>query len=140
MVAREAPRISPKRIGLTLNVSQSVFFQRVLFEKKGLLLSDVSRHEEWRDVHHLERCHSWLGVPLVSAGHVLGILSLGSNAPCTFTTEHFRLAKSLAVPAAVAIQNARAHERAEIYAAELEVRLQELREAQNALQQASRKR
>ena len=57
---------------------------------------------------------------------------------CKFSAEHLRLAKSLAIPATVAIQNARTHERAEIYAAELELRLDELREAQNALQQASK--
>jgi hypothetical protein len=54
------------------------------------------------------------------------------------TNEHLRLAKSLAVLASVAIQNARIHERAEIYAAELELRLEELRTAQQALQHASR--
>ncbi len=42
------------------------------------------------------------------------------------------------MPAAVAIQNARVHERAEIYAAELEVRLKELHETQTALQYAQR--
>ena len=136
MIAREAPHNVPKRIGLTLNAAESVFLQRVLFEKKALLLSDVAKHEEWRDIHPLEHPHSWLGVPLVAASHVLGILSLGSNAPNIFTTEHFRLAKSLAVPAAVAIQNARIHERAAIYATELESRLVELRETRKALQGA----
>jgi len=139
MVAREAPRVIPKRIGLTLNASQNIFLQRILFEKKALLVSDVARQEEWRDVQPLDHCHSWLGVPLLAAGRVLGILSLGTNPPCTFTTEHLRLAKSLAVPAAVAIQNARIHERAEIYAAELELRLRQLREAENALQHAGAK-
>jgi hypothetical protein len=55
-----------------------------------------------------------------------------------FTNEHLRLAKSLAVPASVAIQNARIHELAEIYAAELELRLEELITAQQASQHASR--
>jgi GAF domain-containing protein len=77
-------------------------------------------------------------VPLVAGGLIVGILSLGANEPGTFTNEHLRLAKSLAVPASVAIQNARIHERAEIYAAELELRLEELRTGQQALQQASR--
>jgi PAS domain S-box-containing protein len=130
MVAREAPRIIPKRIGLTLNASENTFLQLVLFEKRAMLLSDVSRESEWRDVQPLDHLQSWLGIPLLAGGCVLGILSLGANSSCVFTTEHLRLAKSLAVPAAVAIQNARTHERAEIYAAELELRLQELRATQ----------
>jgi PAS domain S-box-containing protein len=138
MVAREVPRVAPKRIGLTLKPSDNVFLQRVLFEKKGILLQDVAKQFEWRDVQPLDHLQSWLGIPLVAAGRVLGILSLGTNAPGSFTTEHLRLAKSLAIPAAVAIQNARTHERAEIYASELELRLQELDEAQKVLKDVAR--
>ena len=140
MVAREAPRNLPKRIGYTLKASENIFLERVLFEKRATLLSDAGKQPEWRHSPPLDQLQSWLGIPLVAAGRVLGILSLGSNAPSVFTTEHLRLAKSLAVPAAVAIQNARVHERAEIYASELEARLQELRETQRALEHLERTR
>lgn len=134
MVAREAPRNLAQRIGLTFRPSESAFLQHVLFDKRALLLSDVTAESEWRDAPPLDGIQSWLGIPLVAANRILGILSLGSTSPHVFKTEHLRLAKSLAVPAAVAIQNARIHERAEIYATELEVRLQELRETQKALE------
>lgn len=125
MIAREAPRNVLKRIGLILNAAESIFLQRILFEKQSILLTDVAKHSEWREIQPLDGAHTWLGVPLIAGGHVLGILSLGAKAPSVFSPEHLRLAKSLAVPAAVAIQNARTHERAEIYAAELELRLKE---------------
>ena len=139
MVAREAPRVLPKRIGLTLNPSENIFLQRVLFDKKAQHLSDTTKETEWRGAPPLDKIQSWLAVPLVAAGRVLGILSLGSHTTHLLTIEHLRLAKSLAVPAAVAIQNARTHERAEIYASELELRLEQLRTAQNALQHATEK-
>jgi len=139
MIAREAPRISTKRIGLTFAASENKLLERVLFEKRAMSLSNVATESQWTDMQPLEHLQSWLGIPLVAAGQVLGILSLGSRAPHTFTAEHLRLAKSLAIPAAVAIQNARTHERAEIYAAELEARLQELRETQKALEHVERK-
>jgi PAS domain S-box-containing protein len=123
MVAREAPHRAPKRIGLTLKASENVFLERVLFEKRAMLLADVATEAEWSAAPPLDHLQSWMGISLVAAGRVLGILSLGSNSPSTFTAEHLRLAKSLAIPAAVAIQNARTHERAELYAAELQVRL-----------------
>ena len=104
-----------------------------------MILRDVTQEKEWRDVPPLDRIKSWLGVPLIAAGSVLGILSLGAHVPDVFASEHLRLAKSLALAAAVAINNARVHERAEIYAAELELNLRELREAQKALQQAEQK-
>jgi PAS domain S-box-containing protein len=139
MVAREAPRVVPKRIGLTFKASDNVFLERVLFEQRSILVPDVERETEWRDVRPLDRIESWLGVPLVAAGTVLGILSLGAHSPNVFAPEHLRLAKSLAVAAAVAIKNARVHERAEIYAAELEINLRELRETQKALEHAEHK-
>ena len=133
MVAREAPRIA-KRIGLTFKATESIFLQRILFEKRAILLPDIANDSEWQDIQPLDHLQSWLGLPLVAGGRVLGVLSLGSHVPSALTTEHLRLAKSLAVPAAVAIQNARVHERAAIYAAELEARLRELRETQKALE------
>jgi GAF domain-containing protein len=136
MVAREAPRAVPKRIGLTFQASESVFLERVLFEQRAILLPNVTQEIEWRGIQPLNRIGSWLGVPLIAAGNVLGILSLGAYAPDVFAPEHLRLAKSLAVAAAVAIKNARVHERAEIYAAELEVNLRALRDAQKALEHA----
>jgi PAS domain S-box-containing protein len=139
MVAHEVSRIVPKRIGLTFTASEHVLLQRVLFEKKPILLPDVATESDWRNAQPLDHLQSWLGVPLVVAGRALGILSLGADSSCVFTNEHLRLAKSLAIPAAVAIQNARVHERAEIYATELEARLQELRETQKALDDAGGK-
>jgi PAS domain S-box-containing protein len=139
MVAREAPRNIPKRIGLTFRSSCSIFVQRILYEKQAMLLNDTAKHPEWQDIQPFERVQSWLGIPLIAGGQVLGILSLGAHTAGKFSTEHLRLAKSLAIPATVAIQNSRTHERAEIYAAELELRLQELREARHALQHVSRK-
>ena len=139
MVAREAPRVAPRRIGLSFNASEIVFLEKILFEQKAVILRDVTQEKEWRDVPPLDRIKSWLGVPLIAAGRVLGILSMGAHDPDVFAPEHLRLAKSLALAAAVAINNARVHERAEIYAAELELNLRELRETQKALQQAEQK-
>jgi PAS domain S-box-containing protein len=139
MVAREAPRLLAKQEGLTLNASESISLQRILFEHKPVLVTDTAEEPEWTNVRPLDRVRSWLGIPLIAAGRVLGILSLGTSAPGAFTAEHLRLGKSLAIPAAVAIQNARVHERAAIYAAELEVRLQQLHATQKALEDAESK-
>jgi GAF domain-containing protein len=100
-------------------------------------MQDVSKDKDLKKVKPLSQIRSWIGVPLVAASRVLGILSLGKTSADSYTSEHLRLAKSLAIPAAVAIKNARTHERAEIYASELELRLEQLRTAQNALQQAT---
>jgi sigma-B regulation protein RsbU (phosphoserine phosphatase) len=125
MVAREAPLAAPGRAGETIPLSSCPFFEQILFERKAVLIPDLSKELDLRKVRPLCQLRSWLGVPLVAGGRVLGILSLGKNSPSIYSPEHLRLAKSLAIPAAVAIQNARTHERAEIYAAELELRLRQ---------------
>jgi len=139
MVAREAPSSVRRNVGVTVNTAENPLLQRILFEHKALLLPDTGSEAVWRNTAPFEEVQSWLGIPLIAAGRVLGVLSLGTNKCCVFTTEHLRLAKSLAIPAAVAIQNARTHERAEIYASELELRLQELHEAQKTMIQEGRK-
>jgi PAS domain S-box-containing protein len=71
---------------------------------------------------------------------VIGCLAVAHTLPGQFLPEHVRITESLAISAAVAIQNARLYERAEIYAAELERRLSDLRSAEQALAQSEEER
>jgi PAS domain S-box-containing protein len=86
-----------------------------------------------------ENIMSWLGIPLVVERRVIGLLCLGNSQSNAFTDEHIRMAESIAVPAAIAIQNARLFERGEIYAAELEQRVKDLRETKEALRLSEEK-
>jgi PAS domain S-box-containing protein len=138
LVARTAPRNSHQCVGLTLSAEGHPFLQKILFEQKEVLLSDTSSDPEWRCGKPFGEARSWLGVPLIASRRVFGMLSLGTHAAEVFTPEHLRLAKLLSIPAAVAIHNARMYERAEIYAAELEARLRELRETRLALKHSDR--
>jgi PAS domain S-box-containing protein len=124
----------------TLDARNNRLLMQVLTTKSSLLIPDTANEPEWTNFKGRAHMRSWLCVPLVASQQVLGLLSLGDTRPCFFTTEHLRLAKSLAIPAAVAIQNARLYERAEIYGAELEQRLGDLEQTEHALQQAERSR
>ena len=133
LVAREAP-VDPGRTFLTLDARENPFLQKVLIEHKSIVIPDTQDEQEWRDTKVFVGIRSWIAVPLTASGNVLGLLSIGTKDPNTFTLEHLRMAKSLAIPAAVAIQNARLYERAEIYASELVLRLEELKQTQKALE------
>ena len=89
----------------------------------------------WASFKGFSHLRSWLCVPLVASQQVLGLLSLGDTHVQAFTQEHLRLAKSLAIAAAVAIQNARLYEQAEIVRAELEQRLADLEQAEKVLRE-----
>ena len=137
-VAREAPRTQPRNAICVLSAANNYILQRILFEQKPVVLSDTGKEPEWRDSPPFDRIRCWLGIPLIAACRVIGVLSLSNRTPNSFTDEHLRLAKNLAISAAVAIENARTHERAAIYASELEIRLQDLHEAQEALAKANK--
>ena len=135
----EATRRFPK-CPETIEARDSHFLMRVLATKNSVLISDTNEEPEWSGFKGHAHMRSWLCVPLVASQQVLGLLSLGDTRAHFFTHEHLRLAKSLAIPAAVAIQNARLYERAEIYGTELEQRLADLNETEQALQQAEKSR
>ncbi len=121
-----------------LSALENPFLRPILFDHTPVLVSDCTAEAGWKDCPPFDGIRSWMGIPLTAGGTVIGILSLCAHQPSAFTTEHLRLATNLAISAAVAIQNARVHERAAIYAAELEARIQELHQTQAVLRHVRR--
>jgi PAS domain S-box-containing protein len=117
----------------TLDTSDYPILQKALGGPVGTLVPDTRDLSEWRPINQGVAVRSWLGVALLSSNQVLGVLSLSHTSPGRFSREHLRIAASLSIPAAVAIQNARLYERAEIYGNELERRLSDLHRAEQAL-------
>lgn len=135
-VARQAPLPAPESAVMTVGPGESTFLQKVLVEHKSILLPDTSEESGWVGCKPMAGSRCWLAVPLLASGRILGILSAGTAVPRALTHEHLRLAQSLAIPAAVAIENARLFERAEIYAAELQQRIDESKEMPKPLEQS----
>jgi GAF domain-containing protein len=121
---------------MTWNAIEHAPLMQVLATRNILLVRNTTEQEGWKQFKGHAHFRSWICVPLIASQDVLGLLCLGDSRAYVFTQEHLRLAKSLAIPAAVAIQNARLYERAEIYGAELERRLVDLEQTQQALQKA----
>jgi PAS domain S-box-containing protein len=119
----------------TLDAEESEFLMHVLAGRNSLLIPNTAEETRWGAFKGFSHLRSWLCVPLVASQQVLGLLSLGDTRAWAFTPEHLRLAKSLAIPAAVAIQNARLYEQAEIFRAELEQRLADLEQAEKVLRE-----
>jgi PAS domain S-box-containing protein len=127
-VAREAPPAGANRSVVTLEPSDNAILQRVLVLKTAIYVPDTKTESDWRDHKAFPGARTWIAVPLVVSGSVVGVLSITSKQPRAFTTEQFHLAKLLGIPAAVAIHNARLYEWAQIYAAERQTLLKKLHE------------
>ena len=121
---------------LTLDAADIPFLYRILVNQKSVLFSDTRQETDWKTFKHHAHLRSWLCVPLVASQRTLGLLSAGHTQPNSFTREDLRRTELLAIPAAVAIQNSRLYEYASIYGAELEQRVNDLREAKQALEEA----
>lgn len=133
-VAREAPKRPGERPFITLETTDSPLLQRVLVERKNVSVQDTAEESDWREIKPLAGNRSWMGIPLMTAKGMFGLLSIGASAPRRFTAEHLRLAKSMAAPAAAAIYNVRLYERTEIYASELQHYIDKLKETQKQLE------
>ena len=130
------PAKKSSRAPLTFVADESPFFQRIWCERKRILIPDTRQQEGWQSFQGHKQFRSWLSVPLVASEEFLGFLSVGHLEPNHFTDDHLRCAELLAIPAAVAIQNARLYSTAEIYGSELEKRLADLQKAERALDQS----
>jgi GAF domain-containing protein len=74
---------------------------------RSVCIADTRSQPSWR--HGVEisaQTRSWLGVPLIARGTVLGLYAMDKEQPDFFTDSHVRLAEGLAAHAALAIANA----------------------------------
>ena len=134
-----APKKSP-RAPLTFVADECAFFERLCSERQRMLIPDTSVANGWESFPGHKHFGSWLCVPLLASQEFLGFLSVGHVEPNHFTSDHLRRAELLAIPAAVAIQNARLYSTAEIYGSELEKRLADLEHARRALNESEQDR
>jgi PAS domain S-box-containing protein len=97
----------------------------VVYKQSCVIVDDTAEYAHWDALAGRGHGRSWMGMPLVTHGQVLGYFSLDKNEPSFFSEEYWGLAASLAAQAAVAIQNARLHESLQHHADELEERVSE---------------
>jgi len=72
-----------------------------------------------------EGVRSYVNVPLIAQGRLMGSLNLGGGSPDAFIPEHLEIAREVADQLAIGIQQARLAEQVRSYAVELEHRVAE---------------
>ena len=81
-----------------------------MLKGQSMIVHDTHADPRWIVMEGTKFVRNWLAVPIVAAGEVIGFYSFDKAVPNFFTSEHTRIAESLAAQAAVAIQNARLFE------------------------------
>jgi GAF domain-containing protein len=83
---------------------------RVAHRRRPLIISDTTTSPDWLPDPENTQIRSWLGVPLIAKGAVLGVLNIDSLRPNSFTPSDAETAQAFADQAAVALENARLYE------------------------------
>jgi PAS domain S-box-containing protein len=113
-----------RRLGLTLAVTDSALFKEMVKSGQPISVGDVRQDPRFPSVEapHL----SWLGIPLVAKGELIGLIALEKWQAYFYSREQVQLATTFASQAAVALDNANLYEDSLGRAAELDERSQRL--------------
>ncbi|HEY8224055.1 MAG TPA: PAS domain S-box protein, partial [Pyrinomonadaceae bacterium] len=121
---------------LSFAINTHPALKRLYTLQRSVVVVDTHDDPAWQKVPGTEHVRNWLAVPLVVSGKVIGLYSIDKSEPGLFTSEHVRLAETLAPQAASAIQNALSFQQSQRYAAELEQRIAERERAEQALRES----
>ncbi len=100
MAARELP-------GTGVRPDRDERFAEIIRTRQPLLIGDIADDPRLGDSGDAARIQSWLGVPLISRGEVVGILTLESHTTGAYNQRAAEVAFTFAGQAAIAIENAR---------------------------------
>ncbi|MFH2102825.1 MAG: GAF domain-containing protein [Chloroflexota bacterium] len=114
-----------ERIGLEVAIEDSSLMAEMIKTMESIVVGDVRTDPRFLALTEAERL-SWMGVPLVIKGEVIGVIALEKSEPNFYTLEYSQLAITFASQAAIALENARLYEDSLRRAAELDQRSQRL--------------
>ncbi len=113
------------RVGLTVTIQDSALFQEMIGNEQAICIPDVRKDSRFQSFFEAENI-SWLGVPLIAKGDLVGAIALEKREVDFYTPEHIQAATTFASQAAIALENARLFEESTHRASELAERSQRL--------------
>ncbi len=121
----------PSKIRISLD--NETVYQQICTTKRPLAIPDVALQEDWQQIENLPSARSWLGVPLVHLGEVVGMLSLTRETVHPYNEADITLSMGFAVQAAIALENARRFDETHRFNRQMEY---EVRQRTQAIQEA----
>ena len=83
---------------------------RAIQERRPWMSNDILLDfPQFVQVEDQNQARSWIGVPLIAHGDVIGLLSFDSKMKSFYTPRHLELARAFGGPVAIALENARMH-------------------------------
>ncbi len=127
---------------LRVPLRQDSLYARVFHTGQVISIPDVLLHDDWQEIEGLPAARSWMGVPLIRAEQVFGMLYLARDDLRPYMYSEATLARTFAGQAAIALENARLYDRLARFNQRLEemvqARTEELRRAYAQLERLDR--
>ncbi|MCB0165357.1 MAG: response regulator [Anaerolineae bacterium] len=125
-----------------ISIHSGDIFQRITESRRPLLLNDVTQDSGWRQLDWLPINHSWLGVPLITKGKVIGMMSLTRLETGAFSLDDATMVLAFAGQAAIVLENASLYDEISQLNEDLELkvmqRTEELNKAYQILERLDR--
>lgn len=111
-------------LGLNVKLADSALFKQMIRAGQPITVGDVREDPRFPPLEDSRL--SWMGIPLMAKGEVIGLIALEKSQANFYSNEHIQVATTFASQAAVALENARLFEDSLNRAAELDQRSQRL--------------
>jgi signal transduction histidine kinase len=99
----------------TLRASQTVVERSVLIKSivesvKSVIVDNVLDDPRWVHIAGTEHVRSWMGIPMVVQGELIGILMFSNDQVAAYSEDHLSLGSAFAAQAGLAMRNAQQFE------------------------------
>ena len=95
-------------LGQEYKIEADDLFMQVLQARQPFMIADILAYHPYKSFGIPKTVRSWMGIPLISLGKIIGFLSLSSDRPGVYTEkEQAALASTFAGHASIIIENAR---------------------------------
>ena len=95
---------------LNFDIAASNGAGRVMLSQQPLLIHDTVQEDQWISSPMPYIVRSWIGVPLINKGVVLGVLNINALLPYAFSSRSVDIAMTFANQAATALEHARLYQ------------------------------
>jgi len=133
--------MNSRNVVVPIKQDEGDVFYQIYKSQQPLSVDDVVKRLNWQQVEGLPMTHSWLGVPLIRFDKVIGMLSLVRETVTPFTEDEITMASAFSGEAAIALENARLHDKLVRFSQHLEEmvreRTEELIQKSDQLQKAN---
>jgi signal transduction histidine kinase len=127
---------------LRVSIREGDVYNQVATGIRPVIIDDVTQTSGWQQVSWLPLNRSWMGVPLFSRDHVIGMISLTRRDTAAFSIDDSLLASTFALQAAIALENAELYDELTRFNQQLEgmvqQRTEELKHALETLERMDR--